>query len=246
MNGIVEFARKHKLRIIEDAAESLGATYHGQHTGTFGDAGIFSFFGNKLITTGEGGMVVFKDAEVAERAKCLRDHGMSSDRRYWHDVVGFNYRLTNIQAAIGVAQLEKIEEIIERKLNVAEQYKSLLGDLSHITLPPDLPYSQNINWAFSILIDSEAVGISRDGFMNRLAIKGIDTRPIFYPLHEMPPYAPFGGNRPFDEATRVSHSGVSLPSFINLTQEQIRYIADTIRQILDAGVQHSKLADADS
>jgi perosamine synthetase len=246
MDEVIEFARKHNIFVVEDAAESLGSTYRGQHTGTFGDAGIFSFFGNKLITTGEGGMVVFKDAEVAERAKCLRDHGMNPERRYWHDVVGFNYRLTNIQAAIGVAQLEKIDVIIENKLSVAEQYKTLLADLPHIKLPPDLPDTRNINWAFSILIDSEAIGVSRDRFMNLMAIKGIDTRPIFHPLHEMPPYAPFGGNRPFDVSVSVSNSGVSLPSFTALTSEQINFIGETIRQILDTNVMRRELIETDS
>jgi perosamine synthetase len=207
--------------------------YHGRHVGTLGDAAAFSFFGNKMITTGEGGMVVFKDPAIAARAKVLRDHGMDPNRRYWHTEIGYNYRLTNLQAAIGVAQLEKIEQFIERKLDIADSYRSNLSEIKYVTCPAQRDGIRNIYWLFSILIDPILPGVSRDEMMLRLPSAGIETRNLFYPLHAMPPYARYACNRIFPNSDYLSANGLSLPSAVSLTHEELEHICATIRNYVN-------------
>ncbi len=233
MAELQALARELGLLLIEDAAEALGSTYDGRPVGGFGDAAIFSFFGNKLITTGEGGMAVFRSAEAAERAKILRDHGMRPDKRYWHDVVGFNYRMTNLQAAVGCAQLEQIDRFIERKLEIGASYRRALADCPGLTFPAVRENARNTYWLFSLVVDAERVNTSRDDLMARLHKAGIETRPVFHPLHQMPPYESFGGGRSFEASTHISKSGISLPSSITLSDEDIEYVAGAIRGILE-------------
>lgn len=232
MEEIGLLAKRHGLLIIEDAAEALGALYNGQHVGSFGDAAAFSFFGNKIITTGEGGMVTFRDEAAASRARMLRDHGMDPRRRYWHPQVGYNYRLTNIQAAIGVAQLEQIDTFIQRKLEIGRAYRRLLESMDAIQLPAEREGVRNVYWLFSLVLNSRHSTLGRDGLMERLQDCGIETRPLFYPLHTMPPYRRYSGNQDFPNAQRISANGISMPSAVTLRENEIEYVCDKIRSIV--------------
>lgn len=230
MDAIMALAERHRLVVIEDAAEAAGALHNGRPCGSIGHAGTFSFFSNKVITTGEGGMVVFRDDHAAEHARRLRDHGMNPAKRYWHDEVGFNYRLTNLQAAIGCAQLEQFDGFIERKLAIAAAYRARLGRIDGLRLPTEIPGLRNSHWMISVIAEPERTGLDRDSFMARLGKAGIETRPLFYPLHEMPPYRAFAGNRAFPHASRLSASGLSLPSGVTLTDGQLDYICGVIER----------------
>jgi perosamine synthetase len=228
MDALMALAERHKLLVIEDAAEAMGSRYRNRPCGAIGDAGTFSFFSNKLITTGEGGAVVFRDAASAQRARMLRDHGMDPKKRYWHLEIGYNYRLTNLQAALGCAQIEQLDAFLDRKIEVARGYERALGPVSGVTLPAPLPGLLNSFWAYSIIVDTAALGLSRDDLMARLDRAGIETRPLFYPLHEMPPYRHFAGNRAFPVTSALSGGGLSLPSAVTLGAGDVDYIGTTI------------------
>jgi perosamine synthetase len=227
MDAINTIAHKHNLVVIEDAAEAHGAMYRGQRVGKLARIAAFSFYGNKIITTGEGGMLTTDDDELAEKARALRDHSMSPTERYWHPIIGYNYRLTNIQAAIGVAQMERIEEFLARKRAIAAMYSQLLAEVPGITLPPEEPWAKNIYWMFSVLVGDE-FAISRDALMNHLKTRGIDSRPFFHPIHTMPPY--FNGQS-LPIAERLSLQGINLPSSVALTDQDIRRVARAIREV---------------
>lgn len=233
MHPILEVAREHGLLVIEDAAEALGARYHGRGVGEFGDAAAFSFFGNKLITTGEGGMVTFKDEKAADRARVLRDHGMDPARRYWHEVVGYNYRLTNLQAALGVAQLERVEAFIARKRELASRYEEGLADREELILPVSKANTRNVFWLYSIIVDAQRAGLERDDLMRRLLSNGVETRPLFYPLHQMPPYRRFAGEGAYPNAEWLARHGLSLPSAVTLKDEDVRYVTNAVQRVLD-------------
>jgi len=230
MDAIMALRERHGLIVIEDAAEAAGALYKGRPCGSIGDAGTFSFFSNKVITTGEGGMVVFRDDRAAERGRRLRDHGMNPAKRYWHDEVGFNYRLTNLQAAIGCAQLEQFDGFLQRKLAIAAAYRARLGRIEGLRLPAEIPGMRNSHWMMSIITELERAGLDRDAFMAQLGKAGIETRPLFYPLHQMPPYRAYAGNRAFPHATRLSANGLSLPSGATLTDGQLDYVCGVIER----------------
>lgn len=232
MDALLALAERHDLLVIEDAAEAMGSRHKDQPCGTIGDAGTFSFFSNKLITTGEGGAVVFRDERIAQRARRLRDHGMDPAKRYWHLEVGYNYRLTNLQAALGCAQMEQLDNFLARKLDVARGYGARLGSIDGVTLPAALPDLFNSYWAYSIIIDFAPLGFTRDDFMKRLDAAEIETRPLFYPLHAMPPYRGYAGNRGFPVTTTLSEGGLSLPSAVTLTSAEVSYVGGVIeRQI---------------
>jgi perosamine synthetase len=230
MDALMALADRHGLVVIEDAAEAMGSAYKGKPCGAIGHAGTFSFFSNKLITTGEGGAVVFRDAAVAQRARRLRDHGMEPAKRYWHVEVGYNYRLTNLQAAVGCAQLERLDEFLAGKLRVAGQYGARLGKVEGLTIPTAISGLLNSYWAYSVIGDFASLGISRDEFMGRLDKAGIETRPLFYPLHVMPPYRAYAGNRSFPVTDRLSDGGISLPSAVTLGTAEIAYISGVIER----------------
>ena len=234
MDALGRIARRHGLRIIEDAAEAIGASFRGRACGTIGDAGTFSFFSNKVITTGEGGAVVFREAEAAQRARRLRDHGMNPSKRYWHDEVGYNYRLTNLQAAIGCAQLEQAERFLTRKQGIARRYQDRLAGVPGIELAARLPHRRNSYWMVSVIVDAAATGLPRDEIMRRLGEAGIDTRPLFYPLHEMAPYRPFSGGLDFPATTALSAQGFSLPSGVGLTDHEVDYVCATLARMIAA------------
>ena len=187
MNKIMTIAEKHKLLIIEDAAEAHGAEYQNKKVGSFGTVGCFSFFGNKIITTGEGGMCLTDNKELANKMSLLRDHGMNPNKKYWHDVTGFNYRMTNIQAAIGTAQFQKIDEFLSKKRQIVSWYAENLKNVQGISLQPQLDWAKCVCWMYSVLIEDD-FGMSRDSVIEYMAKEGIETRPLFYPLTTMPPY----------------------------------------------------------
>jgi len=234
MDGVRALADRHGLLVVEDAAEALGSTWKGRKIGSFGDASIFSFFANKIVTTGEGGMAVFADPAKAERAKRLRDHGMSPAKRYWHEEVGFNYRMTNMQAAIGLAQMERIERFIAGKLRLADRYGKGLAGVPGIVLPTARPDVLNTYWAYSILLADCPSMEERDRTIARLARLGIGTRPLFYPLHTMPAFRAYGGNRDFSATEYLSARGLSLPSAVSLEDREIDFICQSLGSLLAA------------
>ncbi len=239
MDELMAIAKKHKLFVVEDSAEALGALYKGQPVGSFGDAATFSFFGNKTITTGEGGMVLFRDAAIAERAIILRDHGMDKQKRYWHAMVGYNYRMTNVQAAIGVAQLERLDEFVQAKRNLAAVYNEGLKAIGDVTLPPEESWAVNGFWLYSCIL-GEGFGMDRDELMEKMTRNGVETRPLFYPLHEMPPYVKYirPGQR-FEVSTRLSAAGISLPSSVMITREEQESVLSAMRSIHDTRKLHA-------
>jgi len=231
MGPILEVAEKHGLFVIEDAAEAHGAEYKGRKVGSLGDVGCFSFYGNKIITTGEGGMCITNDPALAERMHFLKDHAMRPEKRYWHPEIGFNFRMTNVQAAIGLAQLEQIEKFIAIKRRNALLYNSLLQKISGITVQTETPWAKGVYWMHSVLVDEKEFGLSRDGLMQKLKGKGIDSRPFFFPMHQLPPYQGNGSDRDFPVAARLSMQGINLPSSVKLSGDEIRYVCDAIAEV---------------
>jgi len=230
MDPINEIAKEYGLYVIEDAAEAHGAGYKGRKVGSLGDAGVFSFYGNKIITTGEGGMITTNNKDLYERAKFLKDHAMSKEKRYFHPEIGFNYRLTNIQAALGVAQLERIEELINKKRQIFNWYKEYLSDFDKIILNHEKEWAKNVYWMVCMVLKDDA-NVKRDELMKRLKDEGIDTRPFFYPISEMPMYVKnLNYNNPFTK--HLSERGLNLPSGVNLNNEDAKWICTTIKMIL--------------
>lgn len=227
MDVIMNIARENKLYVVEDAAEAHGAEYKSKKAGSFGDVACFSFFGNKIITTGEGGMCITNDEELYEKMRILRDHGMDPKRKYWHKVIGFNYRMTNLQAAIGVAQLKKIDKLIKIKRKIAKIYSSRLKEVEGITLAPEMNWAKNVYWMYSILVE-DSFGVSRDEVIARLWKEKIETRPLFYLITKMPPYR---SAENFPVAENLSRKGINLPSSPKLTDNQIDFICEKIREI---------------
>jgi perosamine synthetase len=231
MQPVLDLAAQHGLFVIEDAAEAHGAEYRGRRVGSMGHVNAFSFYGNKIITTGEGGMLTTNDDALAERLRFLRDHAMSPDKRYWHTEVGYNYRITNLQAAVGVAQMERIDEFITRKRWIAQVYNDELRSVPGVVLPPEAAWAKSVYWMYSLLFTKE-FPLSRDEVSRRLKQQGIDSRPFFYPIHSMPPYQQAGAAAPqLPNAAYLSQHGINLPSAVTLTEEDIRRVAAAIRTI---------------
>ncbi len=220
MSPIMEVASKHRLFVVEDAAEAHGAEYYGKRVGGIGHVGCFSFYANKIITTGEGGMVVTNDPKIAEKARALKDLSHSPQRRFLHTEIGFNYRMTNLQAAIGLAQLERIEELAERRRSNALRYNSLLANVQGIRLPVEKKWARNVYWMYSIVLE-DTFGISRDTLMAKLAQHGIETRPMFIPMHRQPAFLDQGlfKSECYPIADDLSQKGVNLPSGSGLGPE---------------------------
>ncbi len=226
MDPILELAEKHNLYVIEDAAEAHGAEYKGKRVGALGDAGCFSFYANKIITTGEGGMIVTNDEKIAEMAKLLRDQAFEP-KRFFHQHIGFNYRMTNLQAAIGVAQMELIDKSVETRRRNAKLYNSSLRGVEGITLPPEALWAKNVYWMYTVLVE-DSFGMKRDKLMGYLREKGIDTRSAFYPIHVQPVYAKQYKKEKYPVAEELSRKGINLPSGNTLTKDQIKYIVESI------------------
>ena len=227
MDPILEIADKYGLAVVEDAAEAHGALYKGKKVGSLGDMGVFSFFGNKIITTGEGGMIVTDKKELAEKVRILRDHGMDTRRHYWHPVLGYNYRLTNIQAALGVGQMERIEQILKKKRDNAALYTAGLHGIPGISLPPETRWASNVYWLYSIIVDESKFGMSAEELRKKVSEMDIETRPLFPPVHQQPIYNT-GQHLPVAEY--LSKRGLSLPSSVNLSKEEIGKITAVIRE----------------
>ena len=231
MDALRALAARHGLWLIEDAAEAHGARYKGQRVGSLADGAVFSFYGNKIITTGEGGIVVTDDAALAERCWFLANQAKSKDDPYWHPEIGYNYRMTNLQAALGVAQLERIEELIDIRLRNAAHYSRRLAEVPGVTLPPCAEWVENVYWMYTILVD-EAFGMDRDRLMACLRRRGIETRPVFHPLHTLPMYQR-GQHLPVAE--RLSRQGLNLPSGSTLTPDQVSTVCDALIDIQRKG-----------
>lgn len=224
MPRVMALAKRHGLVVVEDCAEALGSLCQGAHVGVFGDSAIFSFFGNKTITTGEGGMVLFKDAAMLERARMLRDHGMSRKRRYWHEQVGYNYRMTNIQAAIGVAQMERVAEFVECKRWIAEQYRQRLSMLMGLQLPGEFGDIVNSYWLYTVVLPRQLAS-KRDEILGQMIENGVEVRPVFYPVHRMPPYAQFiVAGQAYPVADAVADAGISLPTGVTMNEADIEKV----------------------
>ena len=226
MDEIIKIAKKYDLYIIEDCAEAHGALYKNKKIGSFSDISCFSFYGNKIITTGEGGMCLTKDENIADKIKILRDHGMNPNKKYWHDVLGYNYRMTNLQAALGVAQLENIEVIIKKKRDISKKYSSKLNQ-EKLKLHKEMPWCKNVFWMYSLLLDLE---MDRDTFIENMYKKNIETRPFFYPIHTLPHYKI---NEILPVSEHISKYGVNLPSGPTLTSEQIEYVCDCVNLLVE-------------
>ncbi len=229
MDPLMEIAEKYGIFVMEDAAEAHGAEYKGRRAGSLGHAGGFSFYANKIITTGEGGMITTNDEKLATLTQNLRDHAFSSERHFWHKYMGFNYRMTNLQAAVGVAQTEQMEGFIDNRRRNAALYTELLQDIPGVVTPPEAGNVKNVFWMYSILIEDE-FGMSRDEVRAFLAKRGIETRTFFIPMHLQPIYyETFKGQR-YPVAEMLCERGFYLPSASSLTESQIRYICDVVRQ----------------
>jgi perosamine synthetase len=230
-------ASQYDLLLLEDAAEAHGARYKGQRVGALSDAAIFSFYGNKIITTGEGGIIVTNNRDWADRAFFLENQGRYNDNPYWHPEIAYNYRMTNIQAAIGLAQLERIEDLLAIRKRNAAHYNRRLAGIPGLTLPPNTDWAENVYWMYSVIV-SDDFGISRDELRSKLREAGIDTRPFFYPVHTLPMY---NTGQSLPVAERLGQQGLNLPSGASLTADQIDYICDTIVQFARHNARGSNL-----
>lgn len=226
MGEIENIAKKHEIMVIEDACEAHGARYKGKRVGSLGKASVFSFYGNKIITTGEGGMIVSNDQELIKRANYLKSQAMEEKGKYFHNEIGYNYRFTNLQASIGLAQLENIEKVIAAKKRNARIYTSLLKNSEYIILPPEKPWAENVFWLYSIIVNKQH-------FRNKLILflqkEGVETRPFFEPIHTFKMYKTDGD---FKQSEFLGSNGLSLPSSYSLTEKEIRFICHKIIKFL--------------
>jgi len=232
MKPLLELAEDHGLSIIEDAAEAIGTEYEGMRAGGIGRCGCFSFYANKTITCGEGGMLVTDDERLAERARILMNHGFTPGTHFLHYHVGFNFRMTSMQAAVGLAQLERIDKLVEAKRRNASLYTRLLKGIPGLTLPTEKPYCKSSYWMFGLLVDEEEFGIDRDELQRFLAARGVETRAFFRPMHRQPVYRRRGLFRgeSYPVADTLARRGLYLPSSTKLTEEQIRYVCGAVRE----------------
>jgi perosamine synthetase len=232
MDAVAAVASRHRLRIIEDAAEAHGGRYRGRSCGTLGDASCFSFYANKIITTGEGGMVLTDDDGLADRARRLRDLCHSPGKRFVHDAVGFNYRMTSLQAAVGCGELIHIEQYLARKQAMAARYTAGLSDVPGLRLPVTRPDVRNVFWMYTVLVDEAGFGMSKDAFRASLRERGIDTRDVFYSPSDQPALVDrLGPLGPFPVADQVARTGCYLPSGLALTDGEIDRVIETIRAL---------------
>lgn len=232
MREILEIARERRIAVVEDAAEAIGASYDGRPVGSLSDVAAFSFFGNKVITCGEGGMVVTGDEALAQKIRQLKGQGQDFERRYWFPVVGYNYRMTNIQAALGLAQLEKIDEYLLARTEIEAWYRQELEGCPDLALAVDDPAERRVCWLFSAVLQRHA-GEARAEVMARLRQAGVDSRPFFYPCHILPPYQ---GSRPpaCPNAEWLSARGLSLPTWVGMTREHVRHVSASLVRAMES------------
>lgn len=229
MDPVVELAHKNGWTVIEDAAEAHGAEYKGRKAGGLGDLSCFSFYANKIVTTGEGGMVLTRDAARAERLRSLRNLCFNPNRRFIHETLGFNYRLTNVQAAIGVAQIERIDETVAHKRWMADAYRARLQHLPELQLPVERPWAKNVYWMFGVVLTDRYPGDAAE-FATKLASRGVMTRPFFIGMHEQPALRELGvlDNDAYPVTERLGRRGLYLPSGQTLSNEQLQAVCDAV------------------
>jgi perosamine synthetase len=235
MDPVLEIASKYGLQLIEDAAEMHGQTYKGMPCGSFGNISTFSFYPNKHITTGEGGMILTDDPILADKCRSLRNLCFKPEKRFVHDELGWNLRMTNMQAALGVAQLERLDEFVQRKREMGRRYSDLLSGIPGIQLPlAHTTYADNIYWVYGIVLDDD-VPFEAKAAMGRLGGLGIGTRPFFWPMHEQPVFHKMGlfSNESYSAAERLARRGFYIPSGMALTDEQMKRTAAAVKEILE-------------
>ena len=235
MDPLIELAEKHGLKIIEDAAEMHGQTYKGKPCGSFGDISIFSFYANKHITTGEGGMVLTNDAAIADKCRSLRNLCFVPSKRFVHYELGFNFRMTNLQGALGLAQLERLDEFVLRKRRMGDGYDDLLHDIQGITLPlKKTNYAENVYWVYGIMLKPE-LGIDAEQMMAKLAEQKVGTRPFFWNMHEQPVFKKMGlfANEQHPVAEQMARMGFYLPSGMAITEGQIQAVAERFKNVIN-------------
>jgi len=231
MDEIMALANERGVPVIEDVAEAPGARYKGTMLGSIGAMSCYSFFGNKIITTGEGGIVLTDDSRLRDRLEVLRDHGMSKERRYHHTHIGFNYRMTNLQGAIGLAQVEVLPEVLERRSQQEEAYERALGDSPLHSFRPKHEWCETVHWMMTVTLTRAGL---RDDLIDYLKSKAIDSRQMIFPVHLADPYRNMYEGTSFENAERISLNSIHLPSSLELTGEQIVMIADTVNAWLEA------------
>jgi perosamine synthetase len=223
MDALQALCRRNRLFLIEDCAQAIGSIYKNRHVGTFGDIATFSFFGNKTMTTGEGGMVATQDHTLIERARHFKGQGLAAHREYWHDVVGYNYRMTNLCAAIGLAQIERVDEFIDRKRRLGALYRAALRGMP-LAVHAEGPDVEHSYWMVTVLVDKPE---EREPLREHLAAAGIETRPVFFPIHTMPMYS--GRYQRIPVAEDIARRGINLPSFPSLTDNEVREVCDAVQ-----------------
>lgn len=232
MDPLLALAKAHNIAVIEDAAEAHGGTYKGRKCGSMGTINAFSFYGNKIITTGEGGMITTDDDALAEKARSLKDLAHVPGHRFLHDKLGYNYRMTNLQAAVGLGQLEHIADFLKTKRWMAEEYSKRLAGIPGLRLPITKDYAENVYWMYAVLVDDQ-LGMSRDELCQKLKECGVDTRDFFLPCHTQPVVQKYTSQTgEFPISLDVAQRGFYLPSGLALTEEQIIFVCDTLRSIV--------------
>jgi len=234
MEPIQELAGKYDLVVIEDAAEAHGAEYKGRKCGGLGDMSCFSFYANKIITTGEGGMVLTNSDKFAEKVRSLRNLCFRKDRRFYHTELGHNFRLTNIQAAIGLAQLERIDELVQKKRWIGQAYNEGLKNVPGLALPVEESWAKNVYWMYGVVLE-ENTGTDAEEFARRLREQGVDTRPFFLGIHEQPAFHKMGlfKDEYYPVAERIARQGLYLPSGLTLTEKLMNSVTTTVRNVLE-------------
>lgn len=234
MDKILSVCAERGIYVVEDCAEAHGATYRGRPVGSIGDVGTYSFYGNKILTTGEGGMVVTKNLELAERVRFLKDHAMDKKKRYFHPEVGFNFRMTNVQAAMGCAQLSRVDYLLRKRARLLDVYRELL-DGTNLVINPAASWANPVNWLVSVTLDSSLHG-AREALLAKLRMRGIDSRPFFYRLSDMPPYKKYrkiGATDPDTPiAKAVSEVGFCLPTSTKLSEDDVEIVCSSLKVAL--------------
>jgi perosamine synthetase len=236
MDPVVELAKRHDLLIIEDAAEMHGQTYRGKPCGSFGEVSVFSFYPNKHITTGEGGMVMTDNDQIADRCRLLRNLSHSPKRRFMHEELGFNYRLTNLQAALGIAQLERLDKTIAKKREMGRLYSEAFSSMPELEVPPGrTDYAENIYWVYGMVL-ADSVPMDAADMMSRLAKLNVGTRPFFWGMHEQPVFQDMGWYRDeqYPVTERIARRGLYVPSGLGLDGHQQRQVILAVKQVLDS------------
>jgi perosamine synthetase len=227
MSALRDLSQQHGIRLVEDAAEALLAKYQGRTTGSLGDIATFSFYGNKILTSGEGGAVTLDDDALAARVRLLRGQGMDLSRRYFFPIIGYNYRLTNIAGAFLCAQLERADEIVARRKAIYARYDARFAHVPGLTLQPRLPDRELAPWLYSILVEPQ-FGRTRNEVMQGLADSGVETRPFFIPVHTLPPYADQENTVSLPHTNRLAASGINLPTFTQMTDLDVDDVCDAL------------------